>query len=117
MTDSLDNASDALSPEVGMGATQVLWGGRHPMTITDVRDHGRTVICHRDKLVEYVDEDSGENVIAFEPDYDTPRLMFTLRRGNIWVASDSPTAGASRIMELGHPDLPTEMPEVKKKKK
>lgn len=109
-----EESTKTLTPEEFMGATQILWAQRNPMTITGVLNAGRTVVGYRDKVIEIEDEDSGENVLAYVPDYDTPRLLFTLRRGGMWVAADSPTNGAKRTMELGHPPLPVEPPKKKK---
>jgi len=68
-------------PEIGMGATLIMWSDRHAYTITGVSPSGKTIKLQRDKATR-VDKNgmSDAQDYKYEPDIEAPVETATLRK-------------------------------------
>jgi hypothetical protein len=86
-------------PEVGMGATVLLWTDREPATVVSVSKSGKSLIVKGDHA-ERVDDNgmSEQQEYKFSPNPDAIGVEFTLRKNGQWVRKGEPMKGGQRII-------------------
>lgn len=92
-------------PEVGMGATILMWTDRHAATVTKVSASRKQVTVQEDKATRTDNlgmTDSGQEY-TFEPNPDAPERVYTLRKNGAWVRQGEPLRGGQRLA-IGHRD-------------
>lgn len=91
----MENASQSLQPEVGMGATLVSWSDRHAGTIASVSRTGHQILWQRDRAIR-MDErgmtDAQE--YRYERDANAAFETFTRRRDGTYRVK----GGTSRLL-------------------
>ena len=102
LTNWLMGAANRVKPEVGMGATILMWTDRHAVTIVEVSLEGKKrpfVIIQEDKAVRTDNNQMSENQhYTYTPDLDAPKVKYTLRKDGTWVKDGEPLKGGQRIM-------------------
>ena len=72
-------------PEVGMGATELLWTDRHACTITSIIND-KTIEVQRDKAIRTDSNGMSESQeYRYEPNPDAKKTIVTLRKNGRWV--------------------------------
>lgn len=97
---NLMGGSGQLPPEVGMGATVLMWTDRHAATITDVSPNGRTVVIVEDNAVRVDSKgmtDSGQEY-EFTPGDPAHAQVFTRRKNGAYVRQGEPMNGGTRLL-------------------
>lgn len=97
--------SRSAAPEVGMGATIVMWSDRHAATVVGVSESGKTVQVQQDHAKRIDDlgmTDSGQQY-EFTPNPDAGIATFTLRKTGRWVRKGESERNGTVIL-LGHRD-------------
>ncbi|CPW67078.1 hypothetical protein [Mycobacteroides abscessus] len=92
------------APQVGMGATIVMWSDRHAATIVGVSDSGSTVSVQRDRATRtdnYGMSDSQS--YAYSPNPEASIQAFTLRKTGRWVRRGEPEKGGT-VLLIGQRD-------------
>lgn len=81
----MENAHE-VTPEVGMGATILLWSDRHAATIVGIERKGKKLLVQRDKAIR-TDKlgMSDAQAYTYERDEDADTEAFTLRKNGKWV--------------------------------
>ncbi len=87
-----------LTPEVGMGATIILYSDRSACTIIEVAP--RRIVLQRDKTEEVGEQYS--NIWKTTPDPKGAKDVFTLRKNGRWVKEKQSMHGTSAL--IGHRD-------------
>lgn len=90
------------TPEVGMGATLLLWTDRHAGTITEVSEDKKTIKWKADK-VSRVDNNgmSDSQDYSYEPNPDAKAMTFTLRKNGKYVVKGAPMK-QGMVLSVGH---------------
>ena len=88
-----------LMPEVGMGATEILWSDRRAKTIVKVLTPNKIVV--RENCTECIDYYKGEYKILDELS-DMHEEIFTRRKSGRWVEMGQPDKYGSVYLILGH---------------
>lgn len=91
--------ANAKIPEVGMGATEVLYTDRHAGTIVEVSASGTRLVWQRD-IATRTDERGMTDAqsYTYEPDPTARREIFTLRKNGRWVSQGSSMKGGRRLV-------------------
>ena len=72
-------------PEVGMGATLILWSDRHAYTVVEVKSP-RTIIVQRDNAKRTDNLGMSESQeYSYTPNPNAPKEVFTFRKNGRWV--------------------------------
>lgn len=88
----------APTPEVGMGATDLLWTDRHAGTITWVSPDGKRLRWRRDKAIRMDDHGMCDcQSYRYEPNPDAAEYEFTLRKNGRWVRKGAPMRGSGSL--------------------
>lgn len=89
-------------PEVGMGATILMYTDRHAATVVMVLKNGTQVIVQED-IATRVDKNGMSDAQAYEyqPNKDGPVHAFSLRRNGRWVKVGE-SAKNGMTLHLGH---------------
>lgn len=88
-----------LMPEVGMGATEVLFSDRRAKTIVDVVTPNKVIV--RENEVKCIDYFKGNYEILEELSC-MPQKIFTRRKSGRWVEFGQPDKYSSVFLVLGH---------------
>jgi hypothetical protein len=88
-----------LMPEVGMGATEILWSDRRAKTVVDVVTPNKIIV--RENEVKCVDYFKGDYEILEELSC-MPQEIFTRRKSGRWVELGHPDKYGSVFLVLGH---------------
>jgi hypothetical protein len=88
-----------LMPEVGMGATEILWSDRRAKTIVKVLTPNKIVV--RENCTECIDYYKGEYKILDELS-DMHEEIFTRRKSGSWVEMGQPDKFGSVYLILGY---------------
>ena len=90
------------APEVGMGATMLMWSDRHAATILEVTDNGKSLTVQRDKAIR-TDEHgmSDSQSYRYESDPEGAVHTFTLRKNGRWVRKGEPIRDGMGLI-VGH---------------
>lgn len=103
MTGSLINNlyqnSNTIQPEVGMGATVLMWSDRRAGTISRVSPSKKTLWFQSDKATR-VDTNGMSDAQAYEYERqpDAPEAEYTLRKNGRWVRKGSPMKGSGSLL-------------------
>lgn len=77
----MDNSSQSLQPEVGMGATMAGWTDRYAGTIIEVSKTGHRLVWQEDRATRTDDNGmSDAQSYSYERNPDSPPLTFTRRK-------------------------------------
>jgi len=79
---------DKVIPEVGMGATELMYTDRHPYTIIEVSENKKTIKVQRDF----------PNLL---PNKDGEIIEVTLRKSGAWIAKGQAIKGG-RKFDIGY---------------
>lgn len=90
-----------LMPEVGMGATEILWSDRRAKTIVNVLTPNKIVV--RENEVVCKDYYAGDYEVLDELS-DMPEEVFTRRKSGRWVEMGQPDKYGSVFLVIGHRD-------------
>jgi hypothetical protein len=88
-----------LMPEVGMGATEILWSDRRAKTVVEVLTPNKIVV--RENEVVCKDYYAGNYEILDELS-NMPSEIFTRRKSGRWVEMGQPDKYGSVFLVLGH---------------
>lgn len=93
-----DRATQA-APEVGMGATELLWTDRHAGTITYVSPSGKMLKWRRDKAIRTDSHGMSDcQSYRYEPNPDAAEYTYTLRKDGRWVRKGAPMRGSGSLL-------------------
>lgn len=87
------NARNDVQPEIGLGATEILWTDRYAYTVVEVTN-SRQIIVQRDKAVNRGGH--GHNDWSYEADPAGIRRTVTLRKNGRWVTKGESLKGGTR---------------------
>jgi hypothetical protein len=91
--------SSASSPEIGMGATFVMWTDREPGTITLVSMDKTKIWVSRDKATRIDNNGMSEmQEYTFERGEDPLGERYTLRKNGHWIAYREPMKDGRRVV-------------------
>lgn len=94
----------AKAPEVGMGATIILWSDRQAATIVGVPTE-KTIQIQRDRATRTDSNGMSEDQsYTFEPNTEAMVQTFTFRKTGRWVAKGQPDKFGSVVVYVGHRD-------------
>ena len=99
MIDTLGEMYKHLMPEVGMGATEILWSDRRAKTVVEVLTPNKIVV--RENEVECKDYYAG-NYEVLDTLSNMPAETFTRRKSGRWVEMGQPDKYGSVFLVLGH---------------
>jgi hypothetical protein len=88
-----------LMPEVGMGATEILWSDRRAKTVVEVLTPNKIVV--RENCTECIDYYKSDYKILDELS-NMPSEIFTRRKSGRWVEMGQPDKYGSVFLVLGH---------------
>lgn len=88
-----------LMPEVGMGATEILWSDRRAKTVVKVLTPNKVVV--RENCTECIDYYKSDYKILDELS-NMPSEIFTRRKSGRWVEMGQPDKYGSVYLILGH---------------
>jgi hypothetical protein len=92
----MNNTAPA-EPEVGMGATLLLWSDRHAGTIVAV--NGKTLKWQRDRAIRTDDHGmSDAQGYRYEPNPQAEVETYTLRKNGRWVKAGTPMKGGLTLL-------------------
>lgn len=98
MTTTQTIESPPNTPEVGMGATIVMYSDRYAATITYVGKKGALVIVKRDHAKRTDDNGMSEcQSYEYSPDKDAGPRIFTLRKSGRWVEQGQPSKNGTGL--------------------
>lgn len=98
MIKKLDEMYKNLMPEVGMGATEVLWSDRRAKTIVKVLTPNKVIV--RENEVRCIDYYKGDYEILDELS-NMPEETFTRRKSGRWVELGQPDKFGSVFLVIG----------------
>lgn len=99
MEKKLNEMYKHLMPEVGMGATEILWSDRRAKTVVEVINFNKIVV--RENEVECLDYYAGNYKILDELS-KMPSEIFTRRKSGRWVEMGQPDKYGSVYLILGY---------------
>jgi hypothetical protein len=77
----------APTPEIGMGATELMWSDRHAYTVVHVSQSGKRIIVQRDRAIRADSNGMSESQsYTFVPQPDAPCITLSLRKNGQWKA-------------------------------
>jgi hypothetical protein len=93
----MSNATTTI-PEVGMGATIILWSDRLACTIVEVSKSGKRLTVRRDKTTR-IDGNgmSDSQKYEYEPDPQGSERTFSLRSNGRWVQEGETMRGGTNL--------------------
>ena len=71
-------------PEVGMGATEIMWSDRHAGTISRIISP-KSIAWKQDRATGHGDGRTEPRTYTYERDDDCPETIFTQRKNGRWV--------------------------------
>lgn len=78
--------SKQITPEVGMGATELMWSDRYASTIVEVSENKKTVTIQNDKAVRTDNNGMSDSQrYEYTPDTKMPKTVYTLRKNGQYV--------------------------------
>lgn len=95
----LDEMYSRLMPEVGMGATEILWSDRRAKTVVEVLTPNKVVV--RENETRCIDYYNGEYEVLDELNNMSPDV-FTRRKSGRWVMLGQPDKYGSVYLVLGY---------------
>lgn len=90
-----------LVPEVGMGATVLMWTDRRAATVIEVSKSGKLITVQYDSAKQQ--GSFGSQDWKLEADPNGPTRVFTKRKNGQWIQAGSPMNGGTRL-GLGYRD-------------
>jgi hypothetical protein len=94
---------EEVKPEVGMGATEVIWTDRHASTVIFVSSNGKTVRVQQDKATRVDGRGmSDSQTYEFERDPYGRITVYTLRKNGVWKRQGSPMNERGGYAYFGH---------------
>jgi hypothetical protein len=90
------NGKNEVVPQIGMGATQILWTDRHAYTIVEISPSGKKIIVQRDKA--HNTGGHGSNDWTYERDENGIKCAVTLRKNGKWIAKGESLKHGSRFI-------------------
>jgi len=73
------------TPEVGMGATRLMWTDRHAYTVIEVSRNGKRCVVQRDKATRTDSNGMSDcQTWAYEPDPNGYKATLSLRKDGRW---------------------------------
>lgn len=85
------------APEVGMGATVLLWSDRHAATVVEVIT-AKKIVIQQDKATRTDDLGMSDSQdYTYERDETAPKETYTLRKNGSWVRAGSPMKDGTRL--------------------
>lgn len=97
----LDEMYSRLMPEVGMGATEILWSDRRAKTVVEVLTPNKVVV--RENETRCIDYYKGEYEVLDELNNMSPDV-FTRRKSGRWCMQGQPDKYGSVYLVIGHRD-------------
>jgi hypothetical protein len=92
----MSGSKDA-EPQVGMGATMLLWSDRHACTIVEVSPNKKRIGVQQDNAKRTDNNGmSDSQSYAYSPNVNAPVKYYTLRKNGAWVREGESMKG-SRI--------------------
>lgn len=92
------------NPEVGMGATIVMWSDRHAATIVAINERGTTVRIQQDRATRTDDHGiSDSQSYAYAPNPEATVQTFTLRKTGRWIRKGESEKGGT-VLLIGRRD-------------
>jgi len=83
---ALFNQTRSLEPQVGMGATELMYSDRHPFTIVEILSPKRIVV-QADKATRKDDRGFSESQqYIYEPQPESPKIVLFLNKHGRWKA-------------------------------
>lgn len=99
MITTLSEMYKHLMPEVGMGATEILWSDRRAKTVVEVLTPNKIVV--RENCTECIDYYKSDYKILDELS-NMPEHIFTRRKSGQWVEMGQPDKYGSVYLVLGY---------------
>jgi hypothetical protein len=91
-------------PEVGMGATILMWSDRHAATIVEVSKDGKRVVIQEDNAVRTDKNGMSEcQDYTYSPNPNAAKQVFTLRKNGTYVQEGS-SMRSGTIIRIGERD-------------
>lgn len=86
------------TPEVGMGATILMWTDRHAATIIEVSKSGKSIVVQRDNA-KRTDNLGMSDAQSYEytPNPNGTKTTYTLRKNGAWVRKGSGMKNGERL--------------------
>jgi hypothetical protein len=97
----ISGSNPELKPEVGMGATILMWTDRRAATVIEVSKSGKKVTVQFDKATSQ--GSFGSQDWKLEPDPNGSTREYTKRKNGQWVAAGDSMRGGQRL-GLGYRD-------------
>ena len=98
MVDELNEMYKRLMPEVGMGATELLWSDRRAMTVVEVVTPNRVVVRENETICKDWYNSDYEILDTLS---NMPEHTFTRRKSGRWVEMGQPDKHTSVSLVLG----------------
>lgn len=88
---------------VGDGATKCYMSDRHPCTVIEVSNEGKTVVIQEDRVTR-TDRDgiSGEQTYTYSPRKSSPEEKYTLRKSGKYIPVGTRAGAAGHYLEVGY---------------
>ncbi|WP_236745807.1 hypothetical protein [Mycobacteroides abscessus] len=87
------------NPEVGMGATIVMWSDRHAATIVAINERGTTVRVQQDRATRTDDHGISDcQSYAYAPNPEATVQTFTLRKTGRWIRKGESEKGGTALL-------------------
>lgn len=87
------------TPEVGMGATRLMWTDRVAVTVVEVSKNGKRLVVQEDKATRTDNHGmSDSQSYAYEPNPHGRKGAYTLRKNGTWVREGSPMRNGERLL-------------------
>lgn len=98
LTNLMASNSKSAEPEVGMGATILMYSDRHAATIVEVNASKTRVGIQRDDAKRVDDNGMSDSQhYEFTPDTSAPVEYYTLRKNGKWVRVGQPQSSGAQI--------------------
>ena len=98
MINHLSGNANYPTPEVGMGATILMWSDRYATTIIEVSENGKQVVVQEDHA-KRTDSNgmSDSQTYEYSPNPEGPTVTYTLRKNGAWVRKGDPMKTGERL--------------------
>ena len=98
LTNLLMSRSRQSNPEVGMGATEIMWTDRRAYTIVEVRNP-KTIVVQEDNAKRTDNNGMSESQrYEFTPNLEGEKIVVTLRKNGKWIRRGESQNGRSFVV-------------------